>query len=160
MVLFDKQGKPTAVPADSPFIQVTPDPRDGTFHYTLAASVAEAWAIDATGFALGGAITTLRANAAAAKAEAFLAAQGSAPAAAVGSTTFKTSHYAPRLEAMGVNVVRAEAQVAEAVNTMRPNMITNAPISGRMTIDGVLVEYRVTLLPNGTANVGTIFPVK
>ncbi len=61
---------------------------------------------------------------------------------------------------MGVNVVRAEAQVAEAVNTMRPNMITNAPISGRMTIDGVLVEYRVTLLPNGTANVGTIFPVK
>ena len=61
---------------------------------------------------------------------------------------------------MGVNVVRAEAQVAEAVNTMRPNMITNARISGRMTIDGVLVEDRVTLLPNGTANVGTIFPVK
>ncbi len=75
VVFFDKQGRPTAVPADSPVIQATPDPRDGTFHYTLSASVAEAWAIDATGFALGGTIATLRANAAAAKAQTLQAAK-------------------------------------------------------------------------------------
>jgi hypothetical protein len=87
-------------------------------------------------------------------------AKGSATAADAGTTTFKTSHYAPRLEAAGVNVAHAEAQIAEAVKTMQSSMVTNAPVSGRMTIDGILVEYRATLLPNGTVNVGTIFPVK
>jgi hypothetical protein len=42
---------------------------------------------------------------------------------------------------------------------MRPNMAESALVSGRMTVDGVLVEYRAMLLPNGTVNVGTIFPV-
>jgi hypothetical protein len=81
-------------------------------------------------------------------------------ASKAGATVFKSSHYAPRLEAKGINVARAEAQVAKAVNTIRPNMVTNAPVSERMMIDGVLVEYRATLLSNGTGNVGTIFPVK
>ncbi|MGE8642641.1 MAG: DUF6862 domain-containing protein, partial [Achromobacter sp.] len=54
VVFFDKQGKPFAVPADSPMIQATPDPRDGTWHYTLSASVAEGLAIDSGGGALSG----------------------------------------------------------------------------------------------------------
>ncbi|WP_338880431.1 hemagglutinin repeat-containing protein [Achromobacter veterisilvae] len=54
IVFFDTQGKPIAVPADSPMIQATPDPRDGTFHYTISASVAEGLAIDSGGGALSG----------------------------------------------------------------------------------------------------------
>ncbi|MNV31734.1 hypothetical protein D3C71_1230540 [compost metagenome] len=54
VVFFDKHGKPTAVPANSPIIQATPDPRDGTFHYTISASVAEGLAIDSGGGALSG----------------------------------------------------------------------------------------------------------
>lgn len=36
-------------PGELADIQATPDPRDGTFHYTLAASVAEGLAIDIGG---------------------------------------------------------------------------------------------------------------
>ncbi|MNX72147.1 hypothetical protein D3C86_1034890 [compost metagenome] len=76
VVFFDKQGKPTAVPTNSPIIQATPDPRDGTWHYTIAASVAEGLAIDATGFGLAGAISLLRGSVAAAKAEALVVPKG------------------------------------------------------------------------------------
>lgn len=41
VVFFDQHGVPFAVPAASPMIQAMPDPRDGTWHYTIAASVAE-----------------------------------------------------------------------------------------------------------------------
>lgn len=75
------------------------------------------------------------------------------------ATIFKTAHYASRLEAAGVNVARAESAVAKAVGVMRPNMAAEAAVRGRMTIDGVLVEYRAMLLPDGAVNVGTIFPV-
>jgi YD repeat-containing protein len=77
-----------------------------------------------------------------------------------GDIAFKTSHYASRLEAEGVNVADAEGQVADAVTGMMPDMLPNTNAVGRMTVDGVLVEFRVRILPNGTANVGTIFPVK
>jgi filamentous hemagglutinin len=60
VVFFDKQGTPFAVPADSPMIQATPDPRDGTWHYTLAASVAEGLAIDSGGGALSGIGSAIR----------------------------------------------------------------------------------------------------
>ncbi|WYX27003.1 DUF6862 domain-containing protein [Achromobacter xylosoxidans] len=60
VVFFDRQGKPLAVPADSPMIQATPDPRDGTWHYTIAASVAEGLAIDSGGGALSGIGSTIR----------------------------------------------------------------------------------------------------
>jgi filamentous hemagglutinin len=60
VVFFDKQGKPFAVPADSPMIQTTPDPRDGTWHYTIAASVAEGLAIDSGGGALSGIGSAIR----------------------------------------------------------------------------------------------------
>lgn len=82
-----------------------------------------------------------------------------ASAARAGATVFKTAHYATRLERAGVNVARAESEVAKAVGAIRPNMAESALVSGRMTVDGVLVEYRAMLLPNGTVNVGTIFPV-
>ncbi|WP_153065816.1 hypothetical protein [Achromobacter xylosoxidans] len=41
-------------------IQATPDPRDGTWHYTIAASVAEGLAIDSGGGALSGIGSTIR----------------------------------------------------------------------------------------------------
>jgi hypothetical protein len=82
-----------------------------------------------------------------------------AVAAKSAGTIFKTAHYASRLEKAGVDVARAESKVAEAVGAMRPNMAAEAAVRGRMTIDGVLVEYRAMLLPNGSVNVGSIFPV-
>ena len=77
-----------------------------------------------------------------------------------GDVTFKTGHYASRLEAEGVNVANAEGQVADAVSGMMPDMLPDADAVGRLTIDGVLVEFRVRILPNGSASVGTIFPVR
>ncbi|PKM14196.1 MAG: hypothetical protein CVV12_15250, partial [Gammaproteobacteria bacterium HGW-Gammaproteobacteria-2] len=82
-----------------------------------------------------------------------------AQATTTGATVFKTSHYAGRLELAGLNVMRAEAQVAEAVNAMRSTIPAEASIRGRLVVDGVLVEYRAISLPGGTVNVGTIFPV-
>lgn len=83
-----------------------------------------------------------------------------AGAAKAAETVFKTSHYAPRLEAAGVNVARAESAVAKEVATMRGSMSSNADVVGRLHIDGVLVEYRARLLSNGSVNIGTLFPVK
>lgn len=74
--------------------------------------------------------------------------------------TFKTDHYAPRLEAVGVNVARAEAAVANEVKAMHGKLATNADVVGRLTVDGIKVEYRARLLPDGTISVGTLFPVK
>jgi hypothetical protein len=77
-----------------------------------------------------------------------------------GSTIFRTGHYASRLEAAGVNVARAEAAVASEVSAIRSSMATNADVVGRMRVDGVLIEYRMRLLPDEAVNVGTIFPVR
>ena len=60
VVFFDQHGVPFAVPADSPMIQATPDPRDGSWHYTIAASVAEGLAIDSGGGALMGVGSAIR----------------------------------------------------------------------------------------------------
>lgn len=74
-------------------------------------------------------------------------------------TVFKTGHYAPRLRQAGVNVGKAESAVADAVTTMRPNMAAGAEVRGRIRVDGVLVEYRAMMRPDGFVNVGTIFKV-
>ncbi|WP_253699905.1 beta strand repeat-containing protein [Cupriavidus pauculus] len=87
----------------------------------------------------------------------FIATKG---AAATAEIIFKTAHYASRLDAAGVNIARAEAAVVKEVNAMRGNMAANADVVGRLIVDGVKVEYRARLLPNGTVNVGTLFPVK
>ncbi|WP_431276947.1 hypothetical protein ACQ858_20895 [Variovorax ureilyticus] len=79
---------------------------------------------------------------------------------AMDGPVFKTTHYAARLEAAGVNVARAEAAVAKEVAAMRQNMELGSGVSGRMIVDGVQIEYRVRMLADGSANVGTIFPVK
>ncbi|MBB3179963.1 filamentous hemagglutinin N-terminal domain-containing protein [Variovorax sp. Sphag1AA] len=79
---------------------------------------------------------------------------------ALDGPVFKTTHYATRLEAEGVNVARAEAAVAKEVAAMWQNMEVGGSVSGRLRVDGVQIEYRVRVLPDGTANVGTIFPVK
>ncbi|WP_155865155.1 hemagglutinin repeat-containing protein [Achromobacter xylosoxidans] len=60
VVFFDQRGAPFAVPADSPMIQATLDPLDGTWHYTIAASVAEGLAIDSGGGALMGVGSAIR----------------------------------------------------------------------------------------------------
>jgi RHS repeat-associated protein len=83
-----------------------------------------------------------------------------AKAVTTAETAFKTAHYASRLEAAGVNVAHAEAAVLKEVNAMRGSMATNADTVGRIAVGGVEVEYRARLLPNGTVNVGTLFPVK
>jgi filamentous hemagglutinin len=75
-------------------------------------------------------------------------------------TTFKTAHYASRLEAAGVDIANAEAAVGKEINAMREHMGAGAEVGGRLKVDGVLVEYRARLLPDGTVNVGTLFPVK
>lgn len=86
-----------------------------------------------------------------------LAAKGAAAAA---ETSFKTAHYASRLEAAGVDIARAEAAVDKEVNAMRASLATNADVVGRLTVDGVTLEYRARLLADGTVNVGTLFPMK
>lgn len=78
---------------------------------------------------------------------------------AAAQCTFKTGHYASRLQSAGVNVSRAESSVADVVRGMRGNMFINADVVGCITVDGKLLEYRARLLPNGVVNVGTIFPV-
>lgn len=80
--------------------------------------------------------------------------------AKVATTIFKSTHYAERLAAKGVNVVRAEGAVAERVAEMRSSMTVGAEVEGRFVVDGVQVEYSAYMLPDGTVNVGTIFPVK
>lgn len=59
-MLFDLRGVPFAVRADSPMLQASPDPLDGTWHYTIAASVAEGLAIDSGGGALSGIASAVR----------------------------------------------------------------------------------------------------
>lgn len=77
-----------------------------------------------------------------------------------GRIAFKTEHYAGRLEAAGLNVARTELVVGREVARIQPNLAAGANATGRMRINGVLVEYRLRALPNGGVNVGTIFPVK
>ncbi len=77
-----------------------------------------------------------------------------------GGTTFKTSHYARRLDAEGVGVARAETAVSRIVAGERANIGTSAPFSGRLSVDGKLIEYHGMRLPNGNINIGTIFPVR
>jgi hypothetical protein len=69
----------------------------------------------------------------------------------------KRAHYASRLEGAGVNIAHTESAVANDVKAMRGNLATNADVVGRLIVDGVEVEYRARLLPNGTVNVGTLF---
>ncbi len=73
---------------------------------------------------------------------------------------FKTAHYALRLESAGINVGRAESAVFKEVIALRGSLGTNADFVGRLSVDGVLVEYRARLLTDGTVNIGTLFPVK
>ena len=77
-----------------------------------------------------------------------------------GNTLFKTEHYASRLASEGLNVSQVENVVGAQVASMRADMAVGANVSGRVTVDRVLVEYRARLLSNGQVNVGTIFPVK
>lgn len=84
------------------------------------------------------------------------AAQGAAAA----DTVFKSTHYASRLEKAGVSIAKAEAVVLTEVNAMRGHMAIGADTVGRVTVDGVQLQYRARLLSNGTINVGTVYPLK
>ncbi|RMH88121.1 hypothetical protein EBB59_12165 [Lysobacter pythonis] len=73
---------------------------------------------------------------------------------------FKSSHYASRLQAAGLDVVRTEMVVAREVARISRDMQAGANVVGRIRVNGVAVEYRMKVLNNGTVNVGTIFPVR
>ncbi len=73
---------------------------------------------------------------------------------------FQTRHYESRLKAEGLDPATVESGVAQEVQTMVPNLEKGSNAWGRMTIDGVLVEFRLYVKSNGEINVGTIFPVK
>lgn len=79
---------------------------------------------------------------------------------AEGQLTFKSTHYASRLESAGLNVSRTEAVVGREIARILPNMAVGTDVSGRVRVSGVLVEYRARALQDGGVNVGTIFPVK
>lgn len=84
----------------------------------------------------------------------------SVDSAAKAQTTFKTAHYASRLDRVGLDVAQAEAAVGREVAAMRTNMEVNADVAGRLSLGDKLIEYRARLLDNGTVNVGSIFPVQ
>ncbi|MGF6903359.1 DUF6531 domain-containing protein [Paraburkholderia sp. GAS348] len=73
---------------------------------------------------------------------------------------FQTRHYESRLKAEGLNPAAVESNVAQEVQAMIPNLEKGSNAWGRMTIDGVVVEFRLYVKSNGEVNVGTIFPVK
>ena len=75
---------------------------------------------------------------------------------AAGRLFLKTSHYAPRLLAAGLNVAKVEAAVIKTVGNLRPA----GEVRGRLIVDGVKIEWRAFVRPDGTVNIGSIFPVK
>lgn len=72
-----------------------------------------------------------------------------------------TSHYAARLEQVGLNVAKVESIVAGQVNAIRQDIgAIGADFWGRFHVGGVLVAFRARLAENGLVNIGTLFPVK
>jgi RHS repeat-associated protein len=128
---------------------------------TRPSLVANWWNASIAGFASESlSSAALRALQAAPQDSAVLAALGAIAKAGTSlQCVFKTSHYASRLEAAGVNVASAEAAVAQAVGAMGGNMSVGADVAGRVTVDGVLLEFRAHMLPGGVINVCTLFPV-
>jgi hypothetical protein len=74
--------------------------------------------------------------------------------------SFKAGHYGARLIAEGLDVGKVEAAVADEIAALGDSLSPDAPFWGRLTVDGVLVEYRAFPLPGGGVNVGTLFPVR
>lgn len=72
----------------------------------------------------------------------------------------KTSHYASRLEAAGLNVARTERLVGREIRSFARELAPNSDVVGRIRLKGVVVEYRARLLPSDVINIGTIFPRK
>jgi len=73
--------------------------------------------------------------------------------------TFKTSHYGPRLEAIGLNPQQVNRTVAGILRPMVPNMSPRGDVHGRVSINGINLQWRAQMQPNGTVNVGTIHEV-
>ena len=74
--------------------------------------------------------------------------------------TFQTQHYAPRLEAAGVSVSKAETAVLNHIAPLVDKLTPGANFGGRIVVDGVQVEYRAFVFADGRINIGTLFPVK
>jgi hypothetical protein len=81
-------------------------------------------------------------------------------AAEAAAIVFKRDHYINRAVKDGLNLDHAEAQVADEINAMRSDMLPGVDSVKRITVDGLPVEFRAYLLPNGRISVGTIFVVK
>lgn len=67
-----------------------------------------------------------------------------------GNVVFKTSHYAPRLLKIGVDVAKAERVALAAIRQ-------TGALTGPINVGGQNLVYRAYLLPDGKLNVGTIF---
>lgn len=72
-----------------------------------------------------------------------------------------TAHYAQRLIDVGLDVASTEATVANEIRATTALASEGSYVgsfSGRIAIDGVPLQYNTRVLPNGTINVGTIYP--
>jgi hypothetical protein len=73
------------------------------------------------------------------------------------------AHYAPRLIEAGLDVASTQAAVVSELEAMQAALAEGeslGSLSGRISVDGKLVQYNAFPLPGGQINVGTIFPVK
>ena len=69
--------------------------------------------------------------------------------------TFKTGHYAADLIAQGVSVADAEAAVAAHIAEYAESI--EGWTQAQVTVDGTVLNYRVSPVPGGGLNVGTIY---
>ena len=76
------------------------------------------------------------------------------------SIYFRTSHYAARLAKDGVDIKLAEKEVETRLAQIASSVPAGAIQIDRLTLNKVLLEYRYFKRPDGSINVGTIFPVK
>jgi hypothetical protein len=73
------------------------------------------------------------------------------------------ARYAPRLIEAGLDVADTQAAVVSELEAMQAALAEGESLgllSGRITVDGKLVQYDAFPLPGGRINVGTIYPVK
>ncbi len=72
--------------------------------------------------------------------------------------TFKTNHTASHLEGTGLQSADIEAAIAKSIQSQGGTFAPNSPFTGRVNVNGQLIEFRGYTLPNGEINIGTYYP--
>jgi hypothetical protein len=72
---------------------------------------------------------------------------------------FRTAHYGPRLQKIGLNPDDVNEAVGEELEAIKGNMSPGGDVTGRVSIGGHTLQWRARMLPNGTVSVGTIHEV-